>query len=59
MAPDGYVAENCLIWHHWEGSPLVLMRLDDTGYGNTRPLRQERVDGWGSILIEAVGGKRR
>jgi hypothetical protein len=21
MAPAGYVAEDCLIWHHWEGSP--------------------------------------
>jgi hypothetical protein len=28
MAPVGYVAEDCLIWHHWEGSPLVLWRLD-------------------------------
>jgi hypothetical protein len=28
MAPAGYVAEDCLIWHHCEGSPLVLWRLD-------------------------------
>lgn len=27
MAPR--VSENCLIWHHWEGSFLVLWMLDD------------------------------
>jgi hypothetical protein len=27
----GYVAEDCLIWHQWEGSPLVLWRLDNLG----------------------------
>ena len=26
---DMYVAEDGLIWHHWEGSPFVLWRLDD------------------------------
>ena len=26
-----YVAEDWLIWHHWEGSPLILWRLDDLG----------------------------
>jgi hypothetical protein len=31
MAPAGFVAEDGLIWHHWEGSPLVLWRLDDPG----------------------------
>jgi hypothetical protein len=28
MAP-AHVAEDCLVWHHWEGSPLFLWRLDD------------------------------
>jgi hypothetical protein len=31
MAPASYVAEGCLIWHHWERSPLVLWRLDVPG----------------------------
>ena len=22
MAPNGYVAEDCLIWDHWEGIPV-------------------------------------
>jgi hypothetical protein len=30
MAPAGYVAEDYIICHHWEGSPLVLWRLDDS-----------------------------
>lgn len=24
MAPDANVVEDCLIWHQWQGSPLVL-----------------------------------
>ena len=28
MAPDTYVAEDCLIWHQWEGRLLVLWRID-------------------------------
>jgi hypothetical protein len=28
MAPAGYVTEEYLIWHHWEGSPLVLWSFD-------------------------------
>jgi hypothetical protein len=31
MASAGYVAEDSLIWHPWEGSPLILWRLDDPG----------------------------
>jgi hypothetical protein len=31
IASVGYVAEDFLIWHHLEGSPLVLWRLDDPG----------------------------
>jgi hypothetical protein len=48
MAPAGYVAENCPIWHHFEGNPLVLWRLDDPGEGNARALRQEWVGELGS-----------
>ena len=36
-----YVAEDCLICHHWEGSPLFLWSLYDPRQGNTRPLRQD------------------
>lgn len=28
---SGYVAKDCLSRYHWEGSPLVLRRLDDPG----------------------------
>jgi hypothetical protein len=28
MAPATYVADDCLIWHQWEGMHLVLWRLD-------------------------------
>ena len=45
MTLAGYVAEDCLIWRHWEGKPLVLWRLDDPGWQNDRPLRQECVVG--------------
>jgi hypothetical protein len=41
MTPAGYAAEDYLIWHHWEGNPLVQWRIDDPGEGNSRPLRQE------------------
>jgi len=34
---------------------LVLGRLDDAGWGNTRPLRQGWMGEWGSTLIEAWG----
>ena len=37
---------------------MNLLRLDDPGLGNTRPLRQEWVGRLGSILIEAVGRRR-
>ena len=30
IAPVGYVAEDGLIWHQWEKSPLVLWKLDDS-----------------------------
>jgi hypothetical protein len=45
MAPAVYAAEDYLLWHHWQGIPLVLWRLDNPGEGNTRPLGQEWVGG--------------
>jgi hypothetical protein len=41
MAPTAYVAEEGLIGHQWEGSPLVLWRLD--AQGNARMLRGKGV----------------
>jgi hypothetical protein len=55
MGPAAYAAEDGLIWHHWEGSPLVLWRLIDPVLRNARAQRLERVDGWWSTLIEAGG----
>lgn len=31
MAPAGYIEEDGLIWHYWEGRLLVLWRLNDLG----------------------------
>ena len=64
MAPSGYVAEECLIWHHWEGSPLVLWKFDDPAQGNARALRQEWVGRLGRTLSgrgreEEIEGLRR
>jgi hypothetical protein len=28
MVPAAYVPEDCLIWHQWDGRPLVLWRFD-------------------------------
>jgi len=39
MALAEYVAEDCLIWHHWKRCPLVLPRLDDPAKGNARALK--------------------
>ena len=33
MAPAAYVAEDGLVWHQWEGRPLVLWRLDAQSTG--------------------------
>jgi hypothetical protein len=49
--PAGYVVEDCLIWHQWEGSPFVLWRQR-----NARTLKLEWVGGWESTLIEAGEG---
>jgi hypothetical protein len=43
MAPAAYVAEDGLIWHQWEGKPLVLWRIDALAEGNSRAVRQEWV----------------
>ena len=45
MAPTGYVAEDGLIWHQWEESPLLLWWLDDPSQRNAKVLRGEWV-GW-------------
>ena len=57
MATGGSIEEDCLIWHHWEETPLVLWRLGDPGKGNVRRSRwaEAGVGGWEIILIEAVG----
>jgi hypothetical protein len=55
MAPAAYVEEDGLIWHQWEGRPLVMWKLDDPGYGNVMALRQEWVGVSGSTLIEEGG----
>jgi hypothetical protein len=47
MAPATYIAEDSLIWHKWEGRPLVLWRLDAPVYRDAR---------WVSTDIEAGGG---
>jgi hypothetical protein len=53
-----YVAKDCLIRHHWQGSLLVLGRIDDLESGNVRVLRQEWVGSCGSTIIGAGGGER-
>jgi hypothetical protein len=53
MALATYVAEDCLIWHQWEGRSLVLWRLDAPAQGNARALVQEWMGGWVNTLIEA------
>ena len=45
MAPDAYIAENYFIWNQWEGSPLVLWRLNDPAWVNARAMKQEWVGG--------------
>jgi hypothetical protein len=41
MAPATYVAEDYLIWHHWEGRSLVLWRLDAPEKGDARGVKRE------------------
>jgi hypothetical protein len=65
MAPTAYVAQDCLIWHHWEGMPFVLWRHNIPMSVNDTTARQEWVFGWVSSLIEAgershrIGGLQR
>jgi hypothetical protein len=56
MAPAAYVAEGGLIWHQWEGRPLVLWRRDASREGgclngeagvSTLFEAKERGIGWG------------
>jgi hypothetical protein len=51
MAPTTYVAEECLIWHQWEGRHFVLWRLDAPAKGDARGVSQEWVGG--VTLLEA------
>ena len=57
MAPAAYVTESCLIWHQWEGRPLVLWRFDAPAYGDSGVLRQAWVGECESTLIEAGVGR--
>lgn len=41
-----YVAEDCLLWHEWEGRHWVLWRLNAPEKGESRGVRQEWVSGW-------------
>jgi hypothetical protein len=43
MGSATYVAEDCLIWHQWEGRLLVLKRLEASEKGDARGVRQEWV----------------
>jgi hypothetical protein len=54
MAPTTYVAEDCLIYHQWEGIHLVLWRLDAPEKGDDRG-DEVGVDGWESTHLEAKG----
>jgi hypothetical protein len=52
MAPAAYIAEDCLIWQHWEGRPLVLWKLNAPEKRDARGVRQE----WGGgTLLETKG----
>ena len=39
MGTAAYAPEDYLIWHQWEGSPLVLWRVDDPVVENARALK--------------------
>jgi hypothetical protein len=49
-----YVAEDGLISHQWEKSPLVFRRLYAPVQGNARDRKQEWM-GWGAGLVESIG----
>jgi hypothetical protein len=43
-----HISEDGLIWHQWEGRPLVLWKLNVSVSENARAVRQEWVGGWGA-----------
>jgi len=53
MAPAAHVAEGSLIWHQWEGRPLVLWRVDAPRLGNARA----GVGGWMGEHLRRSRGK--
>ena len=55
MAPATYVAEDYLIWHQWEGRPLVLWRLDVPMWWDAKVARWDWMCRWRSTLIEQSG----
>jgi hypothetical protein len=59
MPSNTSVAEDCLIWHQWEGRHLALWRFDAPAKDDARGVRQEWVSEWGSILLEVKGRGRR
>jgi hypothetical protein len=51
MSPAVYVAEDCLIWHQWEGRCLVPWRLDSQGKGDAKEVKQDWMGGWVEHLL--------
>jgi hypothetical protein len=51
MALTIYVAEDCLIWHHWEGRCLLLWRLVAPMKVDAAEVNQEWVGGLWSTLL--------
>jgi hypothetical protein len=43
LAPATYVAEDCLIWHHWKRRRLILWRLVAQRKEDISGVRQECV----------------
>jgi hypothetical protein len=56
IALAGYVAEDGLIWYHWEGRDLIPVKAQSPSKGYARALSVELVGRWVSTLIEAGGG---
>jgi hypothetical protein len=52
MTPAIYVADDCLILQQLEGKHLVLWRLNAPKKEDARGVRQEKVNWWGSTLLE-------
>ena len=53
MAPDAYVAEDCIVKDQWEEKPLVLRRLDRCPRVGESRAGSSEWDGWRNTLIEA------